>query len=283
MVPGLHLTTVGTVRDGAKWPGRDRRKGTVKRDIICFDVFSPYTVGKMIKASERLKHLQETTDKSIEEVSVNGALIRRPILRTGQKQYRTGTEMYLLEKVIEKVEQGIESGKKLRGSFAAGADAVYSSDWVDIGGQMMPEKRMLDLEDAIGSGKISTVESLMAELQKIFKAYKSDEWVWVKTKYKEVFGIDLDTADKDAVKDAAENFLKAKSRFLSLVAADAEKEFGEQSRCGFGQDGKGDDIQKDFTQVRGTYEGNKFVREIKGNIQKVRERVANLQQKISSM
>ncbi|MCD6392109.1 MAG: DUF4954 family protein, partial [Planctomycetes bacterium] len=31
MVPGLHLTTVGTVRDGAKWPRRDRRKGDVKR------------------------------------------------------------------------------------------------------------------------------------------------------------------------------------------------------------------------------------------------------------
>ena len=55
----------------------------MKRDVITFDVFSPYTVGKMIKAAGKLTELSQTTDKSIEEVSLGGALVRRPILRTG--------------------------------------------------------------------------------------------------------------------------------------------------------------------------------------------------------
>jgi hypothetical protein len=284
MVPGLHLTTVGTVRDGAKWSSRDRRKGSVKRDIICFDVFSPYTIGKMLKAFEKLKHLEETTYKGVEEVSVGGAIVRRLILRTGQKYYRTGIEMYLLEKVIEKAEQGLDSARgKINSVFATISDAVYSSDWVDIGGQMMPEKRLIGLEDAIESGRISNVEVLMSKLQKIFKAYKNDEWVWVKNKYKEVFGVDLDTVSKDGIKEAAQNFLKVKSKFLTLVAADAEKEFDEKSRCGFGQDGKGDAVQKDFQQVRGTYEDNSFVKEIKDDIQKLQKRIAAFEQKLSSM
>ncbi len=73
MVPGLNLATVGTVRDGQKWPNRDRRKGP-KRDIISFDIFSPYTVGEMIKASAMLKELQEKTDRSIDDVTISGLL-----------------------------------------------------------------------------------------------------------------------------------------------------------------------------------------------------------------
>ena len=283
MVPGMHLTTVGTVRDGAKWPTRDRRKGSVKRDIICFDVFSPYTVGKMLKASKQLRHLEETTFKGVEEVSVGGALIRRLILRTGQKYYRTGIEMYLLEKVVEKAQQADDAKGRINSVFAADSHAVYSSDWVDIGGQMMPEKRLMDIEDAIESGRISDVKAFMSELQKILSAYRSDEWVWVKNKYKEVFNVDLDTAGKDNIKEAAQNFLKVKSKFLTLVAADAQKEFNEQSRYGFGQDGNDMAVQDDFQSVKGTYENNVFVREIKGNIQKLQKQIADFEQKLLSM
>ena len=58
------LTTVGTVRDGAKWPARDRRKGSIKRDRISFDVLSPYTVGRMIRGTEILKQYQQETKKN---------------------------------------------------------------------------------------------------------------------------------------------------------------------------------------------------------------------------
>ncbi|MEK6247455.1 MAG: DUF4954 family protein, partial [Planctomycetales bacterium] len=81
MVPGLNLTTVGTVRDGAKWPARDRRSGAVKRDRISFDVLSPFTVGRMIKGSQRLKQLAEQTDKNVDEVNINGAIVKRVMLR----------------------------------------------------------------------------------------------------------------------------------------------------------------------------------------------------------
>jgi len=45
----------------------------------------------------------------------------------------------------------------------------------------------------------------------------------------------------------------------------------------------GDAVLKDFQQVRGTYEDNSFVREIKDNIRKLQERIAAFQQKLSSM
>ncbi len=284
MVPGLHLTTVGTVRDGAKWPNRDRRKGSVKRDIISFAVLSPYTVGKMLKAVAKLKSLHESTEKSIEEVSVHGAMVRRPILRMAQKYYHTGIKMYLLEKVTAKAEGHLqESNSDLNEAFTVECDAVYSDEWVDIGGQMMTRKRLEKLEDDIENGIISSVEAFAEETEKIDRCYDMDEWAWVKNTYKEVFGVDLESASKEEVVEAAKKLLKVKSRFLHLVIADAQKEFAELSRCGFGADGKAGDIEKDFHEVRGLYEDNKFVKEMKANVEKLEVRIKRFEEKVISL
>ena len=284
MVPGLHLTTVGTVRDAIKWANRDRRKGSVKRDVISFDVFSPYTVGKMLKANDRLKNLQESTDKSVEEVFIGGTMVKRPILRSSQKYYRIGIEMYLLERVIEKTEKGLDTpGGKINDAFAVDTDAIYSTEWLDIGGQLMPQRRLVDLEDAIENGTISTISAFTDELKKINQAYRSDEWIWVRNTYKQVFDIDLDRATKDDIGKAARMFLKVKSKFLKLVVADAEKEFAELSQCGFGQDGADDDIEKDFRQVRGLYKENKFVKEMKSNIEKLQQKIKQFEQKLAAL
>lgn len=226
MIPGLHLVTVGTVRDEAKWLSRDRRKGSNKRDIICFDVLSPYTVGKMIKACSILKQRQDNTDKLHEEVTINGAQMKRVLLRTSQKFYRTGIEMYLLEKVFQRIEQALDGGiGKIRRAFAAEADAVFSFDWVDVGGQLMPQQRLLDVTSDIENGQIATVEAFGSRMKKVYLAKEKDEWLWIKNTYKEVFDCDLETLTKADLLQAVEAHFKVKTRFLKHVLADAEKEF----------------------------------------------------------
>ncbi|MFH1616814.1 MAG: DUF4954 family protein [Planctomycetota bacterium] len=279
MVPGQNLTTVGTVRDGAKWPSRDRRKGPVKRDKICFEVLSPYTVGKMIQGDCELKQLQETTDKSIEEVSVGGAKVRRPILRTGRKFYSNGIEMYLLEKVFEKAEKADMTGG-IKQAFQDSEGSVYSEQWVDIGGLLMPKQRLDDLHKAIEKGAITTIEDFNTAIDKIYEAYEADEWTWVKHVYKERFGINVENMTADELVKAGESYLAAKSKFLRLVLADAEKEFGELSQTGFGQDGCAEDIAKDFEEVRGTYDGSKFVKQMKDVIEELQKRLIAFKVKI---
>ena len=273
MVPGLHLTTVGTVRDGAKWPKRDRRKGSVKRDIISFDVFSPYTVGQMIRASASLKALSAATDKSVDEVSVGGAIVKRLILRTGQKYYKSGIHMYLLEKVVEKAEAALKNGTAVANFFATSGDAVFSEEWVDVGGQLMPQQRLIDLHNAIESGSVASVEAFAAAAQKVADAYGDDEWAWAKNAYKAVFDVDLDNATQKEVAEIAQTYLKVKSKFLKLVVIDAKKEFAELSQCGFGLDGLQKDIADDFEGVRGTYEGNAFVKDMNATIADLKTRI----------
>ncbi len=264
MIPGLHLTTVGTVRDGAKWPARDRRKGDDMRDVVSFAVFSPYTAGKMMKAVRALQALQESTDKSVEEVSVGGALVRRPILRTGQKFYRTGIEVYLLEKVFERIEEAASSGRFDPKALAVSPDAVYSRAWVDIGGQLMPRDRLLRIEEAVESGAVGSARDLAERFRQAHGFYSADEWAWVVEAYREYFGKDLPAATPGELAEAAGAFVKVKGKFISLVVADAEKEFDEQSRIGFGVDGAPEDAAADFERVRGRAETNKFIKEMKG-------------------
>ncbi|MCC6680281.1 MAG: DUF4954 family protein [Phycisphaeraceae bacterium] len=269
-VPGLNLSTVGTVRDGAKWPARDRRKGNVKRDRIDFDVFSPLTVGRMIKASEHLKQLQKSTDRSIDEVTINGATVKRVLLRTGSKFYDPGIQCYLLEKIVTRLEAGQ--------SLAAAPDGLFSEDWLDICGQMMPRQRMLDLCAAVESGKIADLAALEAALDDIHRHYAEDEWAWIRWAYQRVFGAALESADPVAL---ADQLLAAKSKFLNLILIDAGKEFDEQTQTGFGHDGEAADRVADFAAVRGDYDHNKFVQQMKQSIEQLGQRIEALKKKLS--
>jgi len=281
MIPGFHLTTVGTVRDAAKWPKRDRRKDATKRDAISFEVFSPYTIGKMIKATRRLKELQDATDRSVEEVSIGGGLVKRLLLSTSQKYYRTGIEMYLLEKVVQRIEAALDDAKRNeKAGSAALQDAVYSPDWVDIAGQLMPRQRLVDLEGALETGSVATLDAFDAAIANILRHYGADEWAWVRNAYEEVFGVPVGELTAEKACAAARELLRVKSKFLNLVTADAQKEFSESSRLGYGQDGEVDDVERDFRQVRGLYEENQFVLEMNRSIEQLHQRIERIEQAI---
>lgn len=281
MVPGLHLVTVGTMRDAKKWPSRDRRKGSKKRDIISFDILSPYTIGKMLKASSILGELEANTDRSVDEVTINGAQMKRVLLRTSQRFYRTGIEMYLLEKVLERAEKALDGGiEKIQKVFIADRDAVYSSQWADIGGQLMPVQRLLDVTAQIEKGEIADVEALSDAMEKTHRISEKDEWLFVRNTYKQVFECDLGSLTVEGLFRLAESYRKVRTKFLKQVLVDAEKEFGDLSRTGFGHDGAAKDLEEDFHRVRGRYNDNKFVREMRANLEAVEHRVSEFKEKL---
>ncbi len=282
VVPGLNLSTVGTVRDGAKWPTRDRRKGKVLRDRISFDVFSPLTVGRMIAGSDRLQELKDNTEKSIDIVTISGAQVKRVLLRGGIKYYRSGIHTYLLDKVVSRIEGAVEQGGGgLSQALAASPDAVYSEKWVDIGGQMMPAKRLEDLYAAVESGKIAGLETFELALDAIHDAYAEDEWAWVRHAYKKIFGTDLDTITASDSESIAEQLLAVQGKFLSLILIDAGKEFDETTQTGFAQDGSDADRAADFKAVRGEFDTNKFIKQMRQAIEDLNTRIEKLKQALA--
>ncbi len=281
VVPGLNLSTVGTIRDGAKWPTRDRRKDGFKRDRISFDVFSPLVVGRMINGHDRIKELMAKTDKSVDTVTISGAQVKRVLLRGGVKYYRSGIHTYLLEKVVSRIERSVEKGIALSEALAEASDAVYSEKWVDIGGQMMPIKRLEDLYAGVESGKIADADAFEKALDAIHASYAQDEWAWVRQAYKHVFEADLDALKADGADKIADQLLTDQSKFLNLILIDAGKEFDTVTQVGFGQDGSDDDIAADFQAVRGTFDTNKFVKQMKQAVADLNTRIDKLKQALA--
>ena len=154
---------------------------------------------------------------------------------------------------------------------------------MDISGQLMPRRRLGDLVHAIVDGVVDTVEQFHAELDKIAAAYDEDEWAWVKSAYEQVFGGGLDSISEDEVIAIVEAYVQAKGRYLKHILADAQKEFSERTRIGFGQDREIDDAEGDFIQVRGTYEQSKFVKEIRDEQEALKDRVGAFRRKLQKV
>jgi hypothetical protein len=273
MVPGLYLNAVGTLRDGAKWPARDRRKGAVRRDLIHFPVFSPLTAGRMLRGMRKLQALEESTPRSVKTVTIDGAEVRRVLLRTGVKYYRAGLEMYLLGRLVSRIEAARSQGSQdVAAAMAVAPDAVFSEEWVDIGGQLMPRARLDRLCQLIESGEIASPAQLDKTLRAWHAAYEQDEWAWVSWACPAVLELSPAGMSPTDMKDAAQRWKQARTRFLNLVQNDAAKEFDDAARTGFGLAADAAERDADFTAVRGALDDNSFIRQIRGEIAEVQRR-----------
>ncbi len=71
VVPGANLRTVGTVRDGEKWPKRDGRKAPQKTDLIIFDVRMPGIDG--IETVQNIRNYLKGANKDpVPEILITG-------------------------------------------------------------------------------------------------------------------------------------------------------------------------------------------------------------------
>lgn len=281
LIPGFNLTTVGTMRDGAKWPTRDRREQN-KRDHIDFDVFSPYTVGRMLAGIDVLHEFQKKTDRSVPSVTIQGADIKRVFLRTGQKLFRRGVFMYLAEKIVRRIETALEAGTfSSSDTFRADPGSEHSKEWVDVGGQLMPTGRLQTLVADIEEGRIADVEAFRDRLEEVHKCYEKDEWVWVKETYRQLTGVELEQAESEQLTEVVETLRIHRKEFLDAVLVDAVKEFDELSAVGFGTDGSAEAPLDDFRAVRGDYDSNKFVQQLRDEIASLEQRVESLKERLS--
>ncbi len=274
VTPGFNLQTVGTVRDGAKWPVRDRRRGPVKRDLIHFQVFSPFTVGRMLRGEARLTKLAAETDRSVEEVAFEGALIRRLLLKRGAKYYRNAVNAWLAEQIMDRIDPVLDDGlDAARQRLKPDAAAAGAQEWVDLCGLLVARDRLASLVDDVEAGSIGDLEALADRLAALHAAYPRDEWNYVVAVWQERFGQALHEMDGEALAGVADLLLTTRGKDLRMILNDAGKEFAVTSRLGFGADGSPEDCDADFDAVRGTFETNSFVLDMQQKLAALEQRV----------
>jgi hypothetical protein len=261
----MNLISVGTVRDGEKWPKRDSRKAPKKRDLIVFDVFSPYTVEKMRRGRDALFQLNENTPKDKRSMSYGGAQLSRQSLEKGAKRYSLALNRYLTQKVMERVREAASqhsSWRSLVESLKPVSTLQRASEWTDVAGLLTPCERLSDLESRVADGTVGSYDSLMAEFQKMYDRYRMDEWQYVFETYAKEFGLQLTEMTRDQLLGAADLWSVAAGSLQEMILEDSKKEFGDFAHIGYGLDQLGENKKKDFESVRGTIETNSVVQKL---------------------
>jgi hypothetical protein len=265
IVPGMNLFSVGTVRDGEKWQKRDNRKARDKRDLIVFDVFSPFTVERMRRGRDELLALNEITSKDRQTVNVGGLQMNRVLLRKGAKYYSSAITRYLVDKVAERLDGALTASPgwaSATASLKPRTTLRQASEWMDLCGLLTPSELVRDLEQRVKEGKINTYDELLAALVRLYDNYRDYEWQYVFETFEKEFGYKLSSVPKEQLLKAIEEWKKATQTIHTAILEDSKKEFGPASRLGYGLDQGDAETEGDFTAVRGTMDGNAVVQKL---------------------
>lgn len=270
LTPAMNLFTVGTKRDTDKWPKRDRRQDPDKLDLIRFELFSPYIVGKMIRGSEILQGLYEKTPKEHKYVKYKGLVILRLLLKTCRKYYQLALRKYFGEQLLHRLaDYSFKDTAALRHIFEIRKNGT--GEWVDIAGLLAPQSAVQGIVDELKAGRVESVDQLRGQFQDLYDDYEEYAWSWYAQTLQAELGIDVKDITDEQLTKLIEDWKDSSLKLNNMILKDAEKEFDQNSRIGFGLDGDESVQVADFSVVRGNYDDNSFVRSLRAenhNIEK---------------
>ncbi|MBA4070770.1 MAG: hypothetical protein C0497_02900 [Gemmatimonas sp.] len=283
IIPGMNLLSVGTVRDGEKWPRRDGRRATVRRDLISFGVFTPFTVEKMRAGRAVLLRLHESTPKDKASVQYGGVFIKRLLLRKCARYYAQGVTRYLNGKVLERIQASSSetSWDGVQKALRPGAMLRDPFSWTDVGGLLMPVERLQALEDEIIAGSVGSLQELGDRLSVIAGEFAQDEWSYVCAAFALENGYAPDAMSREQAQEMLAAYDEATGALHSAIVDDSKKEFAAFARIGFGLGMTEDERTAEFTAVRGSTETNSVVQKLMQEKVALAERSERLAQLLS--
>ena len=266
LVPGVNLRSVGTVRDAQKWPKRDARKDPDRLDCINYNLLSPYTIQKMFKGIELLKNLLHSSGELSDIYAYHSTKIRNRSLRSGIRYYETAITKFLGNSIIKRLES-IPSGasdEQIRAALLP-TSAEGKGKWSDISGLLAPKEAIEKLLAGVEAGEVD-LQGLSDGFHALHANYYDQEWTWAYDKYADFFGYPLEQITAAQVIDIVERWKTAVIGLDKELYEDARKEFNLAAMTGFGADGTKVEKEQDFSEVRGDFASNSFVRAVQDHI-----------------
>lgn len=261
LIPALNLFGVGLTRDENKWIERDRRTGD-KKDLIIFEVFSPYTVSKMINAEKILKDIKnDIKDGKDDFVMYKNMIIKISSLDKYSQRYSIAIDLYLCGKLLhfikncKNINDIIENLK---------CEKIYN-EWVDAGGLICAKERLDDIIKDIEEDKIKDIENILKAFENLYNNYYSDEKSWVIYIIKKRYSIE--NVDKEIIIKILKEYISLLKTSYDILYRDAKKEYDISKMVSCGIDDK-NFMEEDFKAIRGTVEDNAFVIKYKKDMDK---------------
>lgn len=270
LVPGVNLRSVGTIRDAKKWPSRDMRTDPNKLDNINFNLLSPFTVGKMLSGTKKLRKLKDLLGSEGKTYVYHDMKIRSGALEKGLKYYRMGINKFIGNSIIKQLENcPCNSDEEV---IEALKPKHHDGDgkWVDVCGMIAPLKQIELLIEDLKSAKINDLHAYNERMQQIHNRYYDLEWCWAYNTLLDWYKLKPEDLNRSMVAKIIEEWMDSVITLDKLLYDDAKKEFELHSRVGFGIDLPGQRKNEDFEMVRGDFENNPFVMDVLDHINKKR-------------
>lgn len=265
VTPAMNLFTVGTARDSKKWPTRDRRKDS-KLDLISFELLNPVTVQKIIDGSNLLAKLHESAPKNREFVTHKGAHINRLMLRTSKRYYDLAINVYLAGELVKRLKNSdLNFIGEIREKLSPELEPQQNK-WVDILGMIADKTQIENLIESVITEKTTSVDNLLSDFQGIQNEYEKRAYSWCVAVIKNQLNINVETISKEQLLKIVADWKTNSVKFNNMILKDAEKEFDQHSKIGFGPDGDEEEKFADFEAIRGNYETNSFIVGLKDEI-----------------
>ncbi|AUJ49288.1 DUF4954 family protein [Brachyspira hyodysenteriae] len=271
LIPALNLFGVGLSRDENKWRERDRRKGD-KKDLIIFNVFSPYTVSKMINSEKILEEIKnERNNNNGDFLTYKNMIIKISSLDKYSKRYSIAIDLYLHNKILSYIENSKNIDEIIK-NLNYDENSIFEK-WVDIGGLICAKQRIDNIIKDLENDKISDVKSLTERFEDIYNLYLEDEKSWVMNTIKSRYNIK--DIDKETIKKLLINHISLLEEAYNIFYKDVEKEYDASKMVSSGIDDKSV-MEKDFDAVRGTVNDNTFVIKYKKDMENKIESINNI-------
>ena len=277
VVPGMNLFTVGTKRDGMKWPSRDGRKDPDRLDRIHFDVLSPYTVGSMVRGAKKLRELAGQVPQSQEYVQWNGIAVNRLMLKTSIKYYEMGIQVFFGDMIAAYLEGFSEqvTYEEIRKGLTVPTDR-WSEAWIDAAGLLASPARIDLLTAAVEKGEVSGLADFERRLDLLHAAYAKDAFEWCISLAAHRRSTKPGELTAGHLREIISEWKTACLKLNNMILQDAGKEFSASSTIGYGRDGGEEERRADFEAVRGSLEGNAFVQTLRRESENVAGRAEKL-------
>lgn len=267
LVPGVNLRSVGTIRDAQKWPKRDKRMDPTNHlDMINYNLLSPYTIQKMMKAVAILNNLQELVGETSDIYYYQNTRIKSESLRNGLKLYGMAINKFLGNSLVKRLEGTVfstieEVREQLNPKTFEG-----KGEWLDLAGLLIPKQELYEIISDIENEQAENRPLLEPFLRAMHNKYYDMEWTWAYGKIEEYYGVNMSTITAGEIVSLIKKWQDSVIGLDELLYKDARKEFSLASMTGFGVDGSSKEKQQDFEGVRGLFENNPFVIAVKEHI-----------------
>lgn len=285
LTPAMNLFTVGTLRDSKKWPARDKRKATEKLDLITYELFNPYVVGRVLKAIEILRDLYDTAEREQEYVKYQGISIKRLMLKMGIKYYNMAVKVYLGNVLVARLEPLLKEKMPFRELLErlAPGDHNPGDEWIDMAGLILPEETAYSLIEAAEAGQFEAPGEVAAALESAGEQYRESEWSWCVGLLEKRYQIAFPEISREHLMQVVTEWRETTGRLHNMILTDALKEFDPVARIGYGINTSDEVKQADFEAVRGTPDDNGFIRDLKAADEKAKDRANRILERLDKL